>query len=117
MLGNKFIKIGPGPVGEALRGQIKELGALLSSGQQGATRWERQAESAPPSPIQWSFTCFFIKKNFFLDLHLSLRERQNMSWGGTERKGDTESDAGSRLRAVSTEPDAGLELTDREIVT
>ena len=30
---------------------------------------------------------------------------------------DKESEAGSGLRAVSTEPDAGLELTDREIVT
>ena len=36
---------------------------------------------------------------------------------GAEREGDTESEAGSGLRAVSTEPDAGLELTDREIVT
>ena len=35
--------------------------------------------------------------------------------GQTER--ETESEAGSRLRAVSPEPDAGLELTDREIVT
>ena len=40
-----------------------------------------------------------------------------MSWGGAEREGDTESEAGSGLRAVSPEPDAGLELTDREIVT
>ena len=40
-----------------------------------------------------------------------------MSRGGAEREGDTESEAGSRLRAVSTEPDAGLELTNREIVT
>ena len=45
------------------------------------------------------------------------RERQSMSGGGSEREGDTESEAGPRLRAVSTEPDAGLELTDREIVT
>ena len=44
--------------------------------------------------------------------------------GGAEREGDTESEAGSRLRAVSTEPDAGLELTnagleltDHEIMT
>ena len=35
---------------------------------------------------------------------------------GAERQGDTESEA-SRLWAVSTEPDAGLELTDCEIVT
>ena len=37
--------------------------------------------------------------------------------GGAEREGDTESEAGSRLRAVSTEPDAGLELMDCEIMT
>ena len=37
--------------------------------------------------------------------------------GGAEREGDTEPKAGSRLRAVSTEPDAGLELADREIMT
>ena len=40
-----------------------------------------------------------------------------MSWGGAETEGGTESEAGSRLRAVSTEPDAGLELTNREITT
>ena len=40
-----------------------------------------------------------------------------MKGGGAEREGDTESEAGSGLRAISPEPDAGLELTDREIVT
>ena len=40
-----------------------------------------------------------------------------MSGGGAEREGDTESEAGSRLRAVSTEPDAGLELMNHEIMT
>ena len=39
-----------------------------------------------------------------------------MNRGGAEREGDTESETGSRLRAVSTEPDVGLELTDCEIV-
>ena len=34
-----------------------------------------------------------------------------------ERERGTESEAGSRLRAVSTEPDAGLEPTNREIKT
>ena len=37
--------------------------------------------------------------------------------GEGQREGDTESETGSRLWAVSTEPDAGLELTDREIMT
>ena len=44
-------------------------------------------------------------------------ERQSMSGGGAEREGDKESQAGSRLWAVGTEPDAGLELTNREITT
>ena len=34
-----------------------------------------------------------------------------------EREGDTEWEAGSRLRAVSTEPNTGLEPTNHEIVT
>ena len=40
-----------------------------------------------------------------------------MSGEGAEREGGTESEPGSRLQAVSTEPDAGLEPTDREIVS
>ena len=40
-----------------------------------------------------------------------------MRRGRTERKGDTESEPGSGLQVVSTEPDAGLELTNREIIT
>ena len=43
-----------------------------------------------------------------------------MKGGGAAREGDTESEMGSRLPAVSTEPDAGLEptsRTNREIVT
>ena len=42
-----------------------------------------------------------------------------MNGGGAEREreGDTESETGSRLRAISPEPDTGLELTDHEIVT
>ena len=34
-----------------------------------------------------------------------------------QREGATESEAGSRLWAVSTEPDAGLQLMNREITT
>ena len=61
-------------------------------------------------------------KHFF-NVYLFLRERQSeresvcVSREGAEREGDTESKAGSRLRAVSTEPEAGLELTNCEIVT
>ena len=45
------------------------------------------------------------------------REREHISGGGAKKEGDTESEAGSRLWAVSTEPEVGLELTDREIMT
>ena len=58
---------------------------------------------------------------FFLIFNVYLlfrdRETQSMSRGGAERGGDLESEAGSGLRAVSTEPDAGLEPTSSEIMT
>ena len=72
-----------------------------------------------------SFCIYFIKKiflrilclNFFL-MFINIWERetdrQSTSRGGAEREGDTESEAGSRLRAVSTEPNAGLELTNQD---
>ena len=40
-----------------------------------------------------------------------------MSGAGAEREGDTESEAGTRLRAVGPEPDVGLEPTNGKIVT
>ena len=40
-----------------------------------------------------------------------------MNGGGAEREGDTEPEAGSRPRAISPEPDVGLELADRKMVT
>ena len=51
--------------------------------------------------------------------YLFLRERETgYEWGrGRERDGDTGSEAGSRLPAVSTEPDAGLELMNHEIMS
>ena len=39
-----------------------------------------------------------------------------MSRQGVEREGDTDSVAGSRLQAVSTQPDARLELKNHEIM-
>ena len=55
---------------------------------------------------------FFNVFTYFWD-----RERQSMNGGGAEREGDTESETGSRLRAISPEPDAGLELIDSEMAT
>ena len=40
-----------------------------------------------------------------------------MNGGGSEREGDTESEASSTLRAVSTEPDMGLEPTNPKVMT
>ena len=55
---------------------------------------------------------FFFKFffNFYIYLFLRDRERQSTSGGGAEREGDPESKAGSRLRAVSTEPGGGFFL-------
>ena len=58
----------------------------------------------------------FIFFNFF-NVYLFLRERKSVSGGGAETEGDTESEAGSRIQAVSTEPDVGLEPTNCEIMT
>ena len=51
-----------------------------------------------------------------------MRERQTdrqteHEWGGAEREGDTEPETGSRLRVVGTEPDVGLNPTNRKIMT
>ena len=40
-----------------------------------------------------------------------------MNEGRAAREGDTESEAGFRLPALSTEPDVGLKLTNRDIMT
>ena len=59
-----------------------------------------------------------VLKNLFLMLiYFWKKERLSVSGGGAEREGDPESEAGSRLWAVSIEPDAGLELMNREIMT
>ena len=58
----------------------------------------------------------YLKKFFLTFIYFWDRERQRMNRGGSER-GRPESETGSRLWAVSTEPDAGLELMDHEIMT
>ena len=54
-------------------------------------------------------------------IYLFLRERErecaHTSLGGADREGDTESEAGSWLQPVSTEPDAELEPTNHETMT
>ena len=53
---------------------------------------------------------------FFLMFIIFEKETESKQ-GRAEREGDRESEAGFRLRAVSTEPDGGLKLTNREIMT
>ena len=45
-----------------------------------------------------------------------MRERERERNQGRGREGDTEPEAGSRFCVVSTEPEMGLEPTDREIM-
>ena len=63
----------------------------------------------------WISVIFKFFKNVYY-LGERERERERASREGAEREGDTESEVGSRLWAIP-EPDAGLELTDRKIVT
>ena len=59
----------------------------------------------------------FLKKILMFTFERE-RKRQSVSGGGQrEREGDTESKAGSRLQAVSAEPNAGLKPTNCEVVT
>ena len=65
-------------------------------------------------PRNWSDIFFFF---FGMFIYFWRRERQSLSRGGAERKGDTDSKVGSRLWAVSMEPSEGPELTSHEITT
>ena len=48
---------------------------------------------------------------------MSVCERVCVQGGDGQRERDTEPEGGSRFWAVSTEPDAGLELMNHEIMT
>ena len=77
----------------------------------------RNCEIKTWAEIKSQILFFFLI--FFLNVYLFLKEqeKQSMSLGGAERGGDPESEGGSRLWAVSTEPDTGLELRSYEIMT
>ena len=55
--------------------------------------------------------------NFLMFMYFWEKERDRVWAGEEQRERHTESEAGSRLWAVSTEPDAGLEPMDHEIMT
>ena len=50
-------------------------------------------------------------------MFIYFRDRKSTSKGEGQRELETESEACSRLWAVSTEPDTGLEPINREIMT
>ena len=81
-----------------------------------ATAWERNQLFSQLTGRRicndFSFLFYFLYAYLFWG-----RERQSVIRGGAEGEGDRESEAGSRLWDVSTEPNAGLELTNREIMT
>ena len=54
---------------------------------------------------------------FFFNVYLFLRHRDRARAGEGQRARHTESEAGSRLWALSTQPDTGLELTNCKITT
>ena len=68
-------------------------------------------------PIKQNSSVLMNDQIFLIVLCFLYFERERASRGGAEREGDTESEAGSRLQAVSTEPHAGLELTNHEMRT
>ena len=59
----------------------------------------------------------FPFKIFLMFFYFWERKNENKHGGGAEREGGTECEAGSRLWAVSREPDVGLKLKNCEIMT
>ena len=92
---------------------------------------ERWASSTPcRSIVFWAHTFFLALSRlfvspmsffYFLNLLTFINfwetQRDGAWMGEGKREEDTESKAGSRLWAVSTEPDAGLKLKNHEIMT
>ena len=64
-----------------------------------------------------SFYTIYLFLNVYLFSRERERERECVCEWARGSEGDTESEAGSRLRAVSTEPHIGLELMNCEIMT
>ena len=60
----------------------------------------------------------FVLFNFFFQRLFIFGTERDRAWTGEgQRERETESETGSRLWAISPEPDTGLELMDHEIMT
>ena len=66
--------------------------------------------------VAWGSSLFFFSLLMFY-LFLRMRETEHERGRGREIERDTESETGSRLQAVSTEPNTGLEPTNCEVMT
>ena len=91
---------------------------------------KKYARRSGATLVSWAALCYhgchlfpqhhskmlFIKVHLFIFFFKCLFgfEKDNVSRGGAEREGDTEFEVGSRLWAVSPQPDMGLELTNYE---
>ena len=74
--------------------------------------WRLRIRDLCPSCLAMPLSFFFF---FNVYLFVRDRERQSVSGGGAEGEGGAESEAGSRLRAVSAGPDPGLEPPDHDL--
>ena len=98
------------------RGRHRIRSQLQAPSCQHRARCGAQTHVPQDHDLSWSRTINQLSYPGAPNVYLFLRERESVSREG-QREGDTESEAGSRLQAVSTEPDAGLELTNRRIMT
>ena len=82
------------------------------------THHQRYQFSSAPFHPQEDFSSVTEPVSYLFMYVFFLRESECVrEWRKSrEREGDTESEPGSRLRAVSPEPDSGLELVNREIM-
>ena len=93
-------------VPSAQRGQVGLTGWLLVS---------REGLSIARRHLELGEAIYLFIYNIYL--FLGDRETEHEQGRGREREGGTESEAGSRLRAVRTKPKVGLKPTNREIMT
>ena len=68
------------------------------------------------SIVDLRFINIIFSLKFFFNVYLFLRKTET-SRGRSEKEGDIESGAGSRIQMVNTEPDTGPESTNHEIMT
>ena len=83
--------------------------------------YQKKKKTKPKKPYIHIYVCIFyiyIYINVYMCVCKTLIQRHDRTWVGEGRRvKETESEAGSRLWAVSTEPGTGLKLMSHEIMT